>query len=67
MPRLCLNCKQAFEAVRDNALYCSGRCRAEASRRRRQAEVERGISEIEAAAQKIRRVVGRQDMAEDLD
>ncbi len=67
MLRLCLNCKQAFEVVRNNALYCSGRCRAEASRRRRQAEVERAISEIETAAQRIRRVVGREEMSEDSD
>ena len=41
MQRTCLNCRRHFETVTDRAEYCSGRCRAEASRKRK-VEFDRG-------------------------
>jgi len=41
MRRTCLNCKQVFESQSDLAKHCSGRCRAEASRKRK-VEIHRG-------------------------
>ncbi len=35
MQRLCLTCRQSYEAQRDYSQYCSGRCRIEASRKRK--------------------------------
>ncbi len=54
---ICLNCKQPFEAQREDATYCGGRCRAEASRRRRDRELAAALDEAERALGKIRRVM----------
>jgi len=54
MRRVCLNCQRHFEALSDRAEYCSGRCRAEASRRRRDRALLAALDEAERAINKIR-------------
>ncbi len=62
--RTCSNCGQPFEALRGRAVYCSGRCRAEASRRRRMQGLEAALDEAERALGKVRRLVWGQDRGE---
>ncbi len=48
-------------------LFCNASCRSKAWQRKREKEVSAALMEIEAAAQRIRRVVGREEMSEDSD
>ncbi len=57
MRRSCLNCKRVFEAQSDLAKHCSGRCRAEASRKRRRRELTASLDEATRAIQKVRQAV----------
>ena len=50
----CLECKAIFEAENDRKVFCSGRCRAEASRRRRQRELTAALDEVQRAIAKAR-------------
>ena len=51
---LCHHCKRPFETQKSTAKYCSGRCRAEDSRKRQNREIADGLREIEGGAAKIR-------------
>jgi len=53
----CQNCHRAFEAHKATAKYCSGKCRAEDSRKRRDEGIVAGLKEIERGAAKIRGAV----------
>ncbi len=59
MKGVCLICRRHFEAVTERGVYCSGRCRAEASRRKKAQAQEHRDREIRAsldeAAQAIQR------------
>ena len=57
MKGVCPNCGRHFEAVTDRAVYCSGRCRAEASRKRRQADLTAALDEAERALMKARLIL----------
>ncbi len=57
MKGVCLNCRQHFEAVTERGVYCSGRCRAEASRKRRAKTLNAALGEIEHGLVKARRVL----------
>ncbi len=54
MQRTCLNCRRLFETVTDRAEYCSGRCRAAASRQRRREVLTAALDEAERALREIR-------------
>jgi len=58
MTNLCQHCKKPFEAVKSTARYCSGRCRAEDSRKRREREVANALRDIGGAVSRIRRAMG---------
>ncbi len=53
----CQNCGRPFEAQKSTAKYCSGKCRAEGSRKRRERDMGDAIEEIERAVAKIRQAV----------
>ncbi len=57
MTNLCQYCKRPFEAQKSTAKYCSGKCRAEDSRKRQKREIADGLREIERGAAKIRGAV----------
>ena len=57
MRRACLNCGGHFEALTPRAEYCSGRCRAEASRKRRDRERTAALDEVERALRRVRRLL----------
>jgi len=56
--RVCLNCQRHFES-RKAAEYCSGRCRAAASRRRKQQDLTAALDEAERTLRKLRLIVLR--------
>ena len=64
---MCLWCGKPLEAKTPRRRYCNDACRSKAWQREREREVSAALGEIEAAAQRIRRVVGREEMFEDLD
>ncbi len=53
----CQNCGRSFEAQKSTAKYCSGKCRAVDSRKRRDEGIAAGLREIERGAAKIRQTV----------
>ncbi len=57
MTNLCQHCKRSFQAQKSTAKYCSGRCRAEDSRKRQKREIADGVREIERGVAKIREAV----------
>ncbi len=57
----CQNCGRPFEAHKDTAKYCSGKCRAEDSRKRRDEGIAAGLKEIERGVAKIRGVVSGEE------
>ncbi len=61
MSRVCLNCKRVFEAQSDLAKHCSGRCRAEASRKKRAKTLNAALGEIEHGLVKARRVLAGEE------
>ncbi len=48
-------------------LFCNASCRSKEWQRKREREVSAALGEIEAAAQRIRGIVRREDGAEDSD
>ncbi len=54
MTNLCQHCKRPFQAHKSTAKYCSGKCRAEDSRKRHKREIADGLLEIERGVAKIR-------------
>jgi len=53
----CQYCKRPFEAQKATAKYCSGKCRAEDSRKRRDEGIATALKEIERGVAKIRGAV----------
>lgn len=54
----CLNCRQHFEAVSERAVYCSGRCRAEASRKRKALDRDEGRRKVRGLLEEALEVLG---------
>ncbi len=54
MRKPCVNCGRSFDALTERAAYCSGRCRAEASRTRRGQVVTEALDAAERALEKAR-------------
>ena len=54
MTSRCQHCKRPFEAQRSTAKYCSGKCRAEDSRKRLDDGIATALKEIERGVAKIR-------------
>ncbi len=63
----CLWCGKALEAKTPRRRYCNDACRSRAWQKKKAGEVSAALGEIEAAAQRIRGVVGREEMSEDSD
>ena len=59
MQRTCLNCGRRFEASSERAEYCSGRCRAEASRRRKDQALSAALNKAERALREVRQMLWR--------
>ena len=53
----CQNCGRPFETKKPTAKYCSGKCRAVDSRKRRDEGIAAGLKEIERGVTKIRGVL----------
>ncbi len=56
----CQNCCRPFEAKKSTAKYCSGKCRAVDSRKRRDEGIAASLREIERGVAKIRQAVGEE-------
>jgi hypothetical protein len=59
--RACLHCRRPYEALTAKSLYCSGRCRAAASRKRRDQAVREALDQAERAIERARRAVAGQE------
>ncbi len=57
----CQYCKRPFEAQKATAKYCSGKCRAEDSRKRRRQEVLDALADAERALRRAKQAASGEE------